>query len=100
MIMGRRGKPPKVKEEEVQEEEPQEIENIEPKEEEIEVSETDEEVEEPIPKPKETIDFDLTKQNPYLVAGFKASNLYDESLGNTILEERFEEFKQKGSEIK
>lgn len=105
--MGRRGRPPKNKEE-VQKE-PQEIENIEPKKEEIEVLETDEEVKEPIPEPEEnekeievpdnevqeeTSDFDLTKQNEYLIAGFKASKYY--TTDKNYVEENFKKYVKTG----
>lgn len=48
----------------------------------------------------ETVDFDLEKENKYLVAGFKASKLYKKELTGRELKEAFQKYKKKGAEIK
>ncbi len=49
---------------------------------------------------KENIDFNLDKENKYLVAGFKASKQYKKELTGRELKEAFQKYKKKGAEIK
>jgi hypothetical protein len=87
--MGKKGRPLKIKEEEVHEEVKVEEPITEP--EEI-VQEEVKKIVEPIKE--ETSDFDLNKENPYLVVGFKASKHY--TTDEKMIENNFKKYLETG----